>query len=198
MFAYVLLIYVILFVGTTFVVRSYLVWRRTSVNPYTLRNTDSAHDYIGNVFRVTVALTAVPVVVNAFLRRFYGLLAPFSWLEQTGLQIIGLTLLLMALMWIVVAQTQMGNSWRIGIPTENTRTELVQTGLFALSRNPIFLGMTVALVGFFFVLPNALSLLAGVMGSVLMQIQVRLEEEHLLRLHGDAYNAYCQHVRRWL
>jgi hypothetical protein len=35
----------------------------------------------------------------------------------------------------------MKNSWRIGIDTV-TKTELVTTGLFAISRNPFFFGMT--------------------------------------------------------
>ena len=43
---------------------------------------------------------------------------------------------------------QMGKSWRIGIDTEN-KTDLVEKGLFTVSRNPIFFGMRMALFGFF-------------------------------------------------
>lgn len=32
--------------------RSYLVWKRTKVNPLVLGTTDSAHDYIGRVFKI--------------------------------------------------------------------------------------------------------------------------------------------------
>jgi protein-S-isoprenylcysteine O-methyltransferase Ste14 len=34
--------------------------------------------------------------------------------------------------------------------------------------------------------------------DVLMQIQVRLEEEHLTRVHSPAYQAYRLRTRRWL
>jgi protein-S-isoprenylcysteine O-methyltransferase Ste14 len=196
--AYLLLAYFILFIGITFVARTVIVWRRTGINPYALRYTDNAYDYIGSVFRFTVLLTTLPILISAFAGDAYGWLAPVVWLEHWWLQAIGLTLLLIALVWIVIAQAQMGNSWRIGIPTENIKTDLVQTGLFVRSRNPIFLGMAVALVGFFFILPNAVSLLVGVLGIVLMQIQVRLEEEHLLRLHGDTYKKFTHRVRRWI
>jgi protein-S-isoprenylcysteine O-methyltransferase Ste14 len=91
----------------------------------------------------------------------------------------------------------MGNAWRIGID-RTTATDLVQTGLFQYSRNPIFLGMRLNLLGLFLVLPNAAMLAIWLVGDVLMQIQVRLEEAHLHQLHGDAYHFYRQRVRRWL
>ena len=85
----------------------------------------------------------------------------------------------------------------IGIDTEH-RTELVDSGLFGISRNPIFLALRVTQLGFLLTLPNVLMLVAVVMGEVSMQIQVRLEEEHLRGMHGEAYEAYSRKVRRWL
>jgi protein-S-isoprenylcysteine O-methyltransferase Ste14 len=91
----------------------------------------------------------------------------------------------------------MGASWRIGID-RSRRTELVQAGVFGVSRNPIFLGMRVTLLGLFLVLPNALSLAVLVLGEALVQIQVRLEETHLASLHPEDCAAYRVRVRRWL
>jgi len=108
----------------------------------------------------------------------------------------GNCLLLMSLIWTVVAQAQMGESWRIGIDEQN-RTSLVQRGVFGFSRNPIFLGMMLTLLGLFLIIPNALTLLTFVMGVVLIQIQVRLEEKFLAETHGDQYAQYRKRVRRW-
>ena len=91
----------------------------------------------------------------------------------------------------------MGPSWRVGIDRTN-QTTLIRRGPFALSRNPIFLGMRVSLLGLFLVLPNAVTLSVLIAGEVLMQVQVRLEEQHLSQMHGQAYTEYCQQVRRWL
>ena len=91
----------------------------------------------------------------------------------------------------------MQKSWRIGID-EDVKTELVQTGLFKLSRNPIFLGMRVMLLGLFLVLPSAATLVILFVGDLLIQIQVRLEEEFLTRTHGKTYLAYQKQVRRWI
>ena len=91
----------------------------------------------------------------------------------------------------------MGRSWRIGVDPE-VKTDLIQEGLFSISRNPISLRMRLMLVAFFFILPNALTLAIWLLGDVLMQIQVRLEEDHSRRLHGDSYDGYARRVRRWL
>jgi protein-S-isoprenylcysteine O-methyltransferase Ste14 len=58
--------------------------------------------------------------------------------------------------------------------------------------------MMITLLGLFLVIPNALTLLIFVMGVVLIQIQVRLEEEFLAGAHGEEYEDYRRQVRRWL
>jgi protein-S-isoprenylcysteine O-methyltransferase Ste14 len=54
------------------------------------------------------------------------------------------------------------------------------------------------MVGLFMVLPSAISFLIVVTGWVVMQIQIRLEEEYLLKVHGTHYQKYLNRVRRWL
>ncbi len=192
-----LLIYWFLLLGLAFVLPTYRIYKLTGVNPYRLGNSASAHDFVGGLFRLILLFTLMLVLVYVFAARLYVYTVPITWLEQSAFRIIGLVLLTASLLWIIIAQMQMAKSWRIGIDAEN-KTALVQHGLFTLSRNPIFLGMRVSLLGFFLIMPNALTLLTFVLGDVLMQIQVRLEEEHLLTLHGSSYQNYRQRVKRWL
>jgi protein-S-isoprenylcysteine O-methyltransferase Ste14 len=177
--------------------RSFLVWKRTGVNPLVFKGSDDAHDYIGRVFKLLFAVIVVAVIVYCASERLYQYLTPITWLERQGLKAVGVVLLLMSLAWTVVAQAQMGESWRIGIDEEH-RTPLVRKGVFGLSRNPIFLGMMLTLLGLVLVIPNAVTLLVLVLGVVLIQIQVRLEEEFLSGAHGEAYEEYRRGVRRWL
>ena len=58
--------------------------------------------------------------------------------------------------------------------------------------------MMLTLFGLFLVIPNALTLLTLGLGVVLIQIQVRLEEEFLARTHGEEYTLYRTRVRRWI
>ncbi len=194
---YFLPIYFVFFFGFAFVWRSYLVWKTTGVNPYKLGKTESAHDYIGVLFRAVLAACVLVVILYVFFHETYKFLSPITWLNHSVLIWTGIGLLVISLLWILIAQSNMGRSWRIGVDAD-VKTDLIQGGLFSISRNPIFLGMRVMLIGFFLILPNALTFAIWLLGDTLMQIQVRLEEAHLREIHGDLYNAYTRRVRRWL
>lgn len=193
----ILPVYLVVYFAVAFVWRSVVVYRTTGINPYVLGGSDNAYDYIGVVFRLTFLVVVGVTILFSLFSSAYDYAAPLRWLERDFVRWFGLVLLAASLVWTAVAQFQMGVSWRIGIDKKN-RTELVETGLFSFSRNPIFLGMRLALAGFFLTIPNAVTLLTLVLGDVLMQIQVRLEEEHLRNLHGEKYAEFCQKVRRWI
>ena len=192
-----LLIYFVAFFLLAFVIRSVLVYRSTGINPLVLRRTQDAYGYVGMAFKVLMLGCAAVVTLLAFVphaSNWIGVIAP---LEITSIKGVGWFCLLVSLLWMLIAQAQMGASWRIGIDSAN-RTELVSKGLFTISRNPIFLATRVALLGFFLVAPNAATLALLAAAEVIIQVQVRLEEKHLLGLHGAAYEQYFSKVPRWL
>jgi|CXWL01.1.fsa_nt_gi protein-S-isoprenylcysteine O-methyltransferase Ste14 len=194
---YLLLVFLLFYFAVAFGLPSYRVWKKTGVNPVTFGNSGNAHDYLGKVFKLVILGLAAVVIAHTLIPDSRPFLLPITWLEKVEVVMTGYGLLIISLIWIVTAQVQMGNSWRIGIDKEK-QTELVLEGLFSVSRNPIFLGMVVALIGVFFTLPNALTLLFVVLGYVLIQIQVRLEESFLETKHGAKYDEYRRKVRRWL
>lgn len=190
-------IYLVAYVTAAFVWRSYLVWKRTGINPVVFKGSDDAHDFIGRVFKLVFAVLVGVVIVYSFFPGAYQYLMPIPWLGRTWLRSVGVILLIASLLWTILAQARMGESWRIGIDSER-KTKLVQTGLFRISRNPIFLGIMVTLLGLFLVIPNAITLVILVLGVVIINVQVRLEEEYLKAMHGDQYTGYIQRVRRWI
>lgn len=194
---YGLFAYIIINFGLTFVLPSYSVWKRTGIFPVTFSNNDTAHDYIGKVFKILLALLVITSAIYAFHTEWVKYLLPIWYVENQLLQIIGIIILFVALVWIAIAQHQMSNSWRIGIDEKN-KTRLVTEGVFSISRNPIFLGMLSTLLGLFLVIPNALTFMVFVTGFIVVQIQVRLEEEFLLKSHEEVYKKYCSQTRRWI
>jgi len=196
-FRYFLPTYLLVYVTVAFVWRSYEVWKKTGTNPVVFQRSDNAHDFIGRVFTLLFVVVAAVVLAHSFFPGAYQHLLPIPWLERSWISWTGVILLIASLVWLVLAQVQMGESWRIGIDSER-KTQLVQTGVFGISRNPIFLGMMVTLLGLFLVIPNALTLLTFVLGVVVINIQVRLEEEYLKAMHGDDYIGYTRRVRRWM
>jgi protein-S-isoprenylcysteine O-methyltransferase Ste14 len=191
-----LFLFLIIYFFFVFFLRSYLLWKRTGVNPLTFSKSDDAHGYNGKVFTFISLLEFVVVFIYAFKDEWYQFLLPFWYIENSYLQYIGWGLLLLSLVLVWVAQSQMANSWRIGIDEKN-KTELITNGLFSISRNPIFLGIMIANFGLFLIIPNAFTLLIVSLSMVSINTQIRLEEAFLKSSHGKAYQDYLNQVRRW-
>jgi protein-S-isoprenylcysteine O-methyltransferase Ste14 len=100
---------------------------------------------------------------------------------------LGVVLVVTGVVVMLVAQWQMGASWRIGVDTAE-RTQLVTGGLFRWVRNPIFSSMALVVVGEALLVPNGLAAAALVVGLVGLEAQVRgVEEPYLRATHGQAY-----------
>ena len=193
----ILFVYLIVYFLLVFVVRSVLLWKKTGINPLTFNKTDDAHGFNGKVFTVISFLELIVVGLYAFKNNWYEYLLPFWYLENLILQKIGWVLLILSLIVVWISQTQMANSWRIGID-ENNKTKLVTNGFFSLSRNPIFLGIMIANIGLFLVIPNAFTLLIISLSTITINTQIRLEEEFLKRKFESEYLDYAEKVRRWI
>lgn len=192
-----LFLFFVAFFIAAFVWRSWRVWHQTGINPYVLPSGDDAQGYIARAFRLVLLGVAGYAIAQAVWPDFDVHIANLAWLAHPTIHAAGWTILLLSLLWIGIAQFHMGTAWRIGLDEKNPTT-LVSSGLFTLSRNPIFLGMRAGLLGLLLVRPNGLTLALGIAGELLMQLQVRHEEAFLLRQHGSAYREYCMRTRRWL
>ena len=102
----------------------------------------------------------------------------------------GLSLLL----WSLVS---FGKSFRVGIDTEHP-DKLITSGVFALSRNPIYVGFWLVMVGQFLIQPNWILLVYAVAAAGLFHRQVLREEGYLSQHYGNEYLAYTHRVRRYL
>lgn len=193
LYLFVLFLFSVIFV---FVVPTYLTYKKTGINPITFGKESNAHNYVGNVYKFLVFMLLMVFVIHFLNIELYNyFLVPIHYLEDNSVFFIGFFLLHFALFWIVIAQKQMGNSWRIGIDEKN-KSELVTHGLFSISRNPVFLGMMLSLFSIFMVLPNILTFFIAFTGYIVIQIQIRLEEEFLLKEFGQKYLDYKNNTRR--
>lgn len=191
-----LVIFYIVYFILVFVLRSYLLWKKTGVRPLTFSKEDNAHGYNGKVFAIISLLELTIISLYALFPKLYKFLLPFWYLENEALVYIGWVLLIYSLILVCFAQYNMRDSWRIGIDKEN-KTDLVTDGLFSISRNPVFLGIMIANIGLFLVIPNAFMLVILALSAVSINTQIRLEEEFLSKEYGQQYIQYKSKVNRW-
>ncbi|HRO46729.1 isoprenylcysteine carboxylmethyltransferase family protein [Agriterribacter sp.] len=188
-------LYLVVYITAIFIWPSYRTFKQTGINPITFGKSDNAHDYIGFIMKILIALLFITVICFSVLGEHYKYLLPIWYLEKYGNQLSGLILIHIALVWIFLAQRKMNNSWRIGIDKKN-KTDLVTDGVFRISRNPIFFGMMISVMGLFLILPNMMTFFLFFTTCIIIQIQIRLEEEFLEKQHGQTYLEYKRTVRR--
>jgi protein-S-isoprenylcysteine O-methyltransferase Ste14 len=101
---------------------------------------------------------------------------------------------LLALLWSILS---LGTSFRVGIDDEHP-DKLITTGVFAWSRNPIYVAFLFILLGQFLVFPNTALLIYLAVAAGIVHRQVRREEVYLAQHYGADYPDYCRRVRRYL
>lgn len=190
-------VYLLFYFGVAFILPTWRTYRQTGIWPVTFGRSPSAHDYIGRLMKWLVAGLFLNAVLYMLNHSLYQWLVPVTYLEKKALRIAGLLLTHISLVWIFLAQLQMGKSWRIGIDADH-QTALVTKGVFSISRNPVFLGMIVTAWGIFALLPNALSFFTALASYWIIQVQIRLEEAFLEQQFGEPYRQYQQTTKRLL
>lgn len=78
-------------------------------------------------------------------------------------------------------------------------SKLVTTGVYQISRNPMYLGMTAVLLGCAITVGVVSALLVPVLFIIIIEFRyVRQEEDLLQQLFPEEFSSYCGQVRRWL
>lgn len=88
-------------------------------------------------------------------------------------------------------------TWHPSVPERTT--SLVTTVVYRYSRNPIYLGMFLVLVGWAVLLASPAALgLSATFVLCIDRFQIVPEERSLLTVAGDDYRDYADRVRRWV
>lgn len=178
-----------------FGLRSWIQWRRTGSSGFNgISRTGGVADWIGGV----LLIVAVAAAVLGPVAQLGGFVAPWPALTGPGAGAAGLVLSAAGMVGTLWSQLAMGDAWRIGVDASE-RTALVATGPFRLVRNPIYTSMVTGLGGIALLTPNVVSAAALLVLVVALELQVRrVEEPHLLRVHGAAYRSYAASTGRFL
>jgi len=112
-----------------------------------------------------------------------------------GLGAMVFALALALVLWAIVTMTRAGSN----VPTSLPTTTIVNTGPYRCTRNPIYLGMILGLIGLAIALNSLWLLLTLAPFAVVIRYGVVAREEaYLERKFGDVYRHYRRRVRRWL
>jgi protein-S-isoprenylcysteine O-methyltransferase Ste14 len=145
----------------------------------------------------------IPPVVLFY---FYSLFATaFGWplaitdrfFRSTAAAWVGVGLCLGGVLILALSLVSFGSNFRVGIDADQPG-RLVTTGIFAMSRNPIYVGFFLFLLGQFLAFPSWTTVTALAFAAVLFHRQVLREEDFMRQRYGQEYTEYCGRVRRYV
>lgn len=141
-------------------------------------------------------LLALAVLLMVWLQGFYPLALLQHWLIYAS----GALIVVSGTGVMLVAALQMRRHQATLDPRYPQKSNvLLVHGVFAISRNPIYLGMTVVLFGAALLFADITSFLVLMLFvRYLARYQIEPEEALLMEKFPAEFTAYCEHVGRWL
>lgn len=118
--------------------------------------------------------------------------------ESSVIAWIGIFLSVTAVIAFALTLVAFGNSFRMGIDTENP-DKLITNGIFSISRNPMYVAFILFFLGLILAHPNFV--IIAVLFALYIPIlhrQIVREEDFLKTHYGDEYLDYAKKVRRYL
>ena len=183
--------FTLLVVGKTL----YLKWAR-HINAIALGH--SSNGGIVEILIFSTALVWVLILLSDLLSLvdFFPKFLIGGFVRGPGMFPIGLAMILFGFALFTLALIQLGNSWRLGIDDKDPG-ELVTKGIFAFTRNPIYLFFLFYFLGTFCLRGSAIYLLFFSFMAFMLHLQILREEKYLLRMHGIVYVEYCKNTGRY-
>lgn len=181
------------FFGAAFGWRTWIQWRRTGDTGLRIHAEPGSLQWWAKLGFIAALAAGVAAPIAGLAG-----LSPLPVLDSGAVHAAGAAVAVVGIAATIVAQWQMGASWRIGVdPAE--RTGLVTDGIFAHVRNPIFTAMVIAAVGFTLMVGNWVAVAGLAALAVALEVQVRhVEEPYLARTHGPDYDAYAAAAGRFV
>ncbi|HNR90751.1 MAG TPA: isoprenylcysteine carboxylmethyltransferase family protein [Spirochaetota bacterium] len=195
-----LILVVLLFLGymSLWGVKRRMQKKSSGIDPEVIgSSTTPSQRFFNAMTKVLTAYIVFMMAAHASGIQYYSLFSRFVPLERTVVDIVGFLLGSIGLALCGYAQIKMGLSWRVGIDEER-RTALVTTGLYRYIRNPTYLGLFILCAGVWLIWPTWTIALFGLVFYLMLEVQVRCEEEFLLRVHGEFYREYLQDTKRYI
>lgn len=112
-------------------------------------------------------------------------------------QIVGVALGGIGLIFFVLSVATMKKNWRAGFDDKQD-TKLVTSGVYQISRNPAFVGFDLLYIGCALAFPNIINVIASIIAVGAFHFQILGEEMFLVKTFGKTYNDYKAKVRRYL
>ena len=144
----------------------------------------------GNPLKIFVYLIVISYVLGEFIISKYPIIYLFNMMGLIGL--------IVSVIFFFSGFNLFKSYKEDPKPTSDTN-RLIKTGIFAYTRNPIYLAFVLFNFSMFLVFENVMYLLSSLGLFIwINNYVIKGEEEYLKNKFGDEFVRYCGAVKRWL
>ena len=144
----------------------------------------------GNPLRLSVYLLVASYIVGEFILPKYPLIYPINLIGMIGLMIS---------LFFFFSGFNIFKSYKENPVPSSTSIRLIKTGIFAYTRNPIYVSFVLFHFSMFLVFENVMYFLTSIGLAFWIHIYViKPEEDYLLEIFSDEYKRYMEAVSRWV
>mgnify|MGYP000477574075 CR=1 FL=1 len=145
---------------------------------------------IGNPLRIAVGLLAASYVIGEFIISKYPLIYAFNLIGILGL---------ILSTFVFISGFNMFKSYDENPLPSSTTDRIIKTGIFAYTRNPIYLSIIMFFLSMFLVFENVMYFLSAVGLTIwLHNYVIKSEENFLINKFPGEYDLYMKAVKRWI
>ena len=145
---------------------------------------------VGNPLRIATGLLVASYVIGEFIMPKYPLIYVFKLMGILGL---------ISSTFIFISGFNMFKSYDENPLPTSTTNRIIKTGIFAYSRNPIYLAIVMFFLSMFLVFENVMYFLSAFALAIwLHNYVIKSEENFLLDKFPDEYDRYMKAVSRWI
>jgi len=175
---------------TVILALKYLVLRlKFRVNPFLIgKNTKTLYTRILETTPFVLTIILIFLTLVNFLNNAMQINSVFSY--------IGLFLGCFSFYFLILGYYHMGFSWRIGI-SNKIDTPLVTTGIFSITRNPVYIFFYLFYISIFLTTGNLIFLSLTILIFINLHLLILEEEKSLEKAHGKKYMVYKEGVPRY-
>jgi protein-S-isoprenylcysteine O-methyltransferase Ste14 len=174
-------------------------WAATGVIPIAVLRGQGKWRIVEFLSFLAVILWVVEVLLLALPpnRNLFPLTLKIGLLHARVAHYLGVMLVVFGMIPFLLAYINFGTSWRIGIDRKTPGT-LVTEGIFAVTRNPIYVAFILFFFGFFLINGTWFFLIFALLAVVAIHFQILREEEFLQQQYGLSYADYSARTARYL
>jgi len=144
----------------------------------------------GNPLKLTVYVLVLSYLIGEFVFPKYPLLYFFNLMGILGL--------IMSLFFFFSGFNIFKSYDENPVPTSQTR-KLIKTGIFAYTRNPIYIAFILFHFSMFLTFENVMYFLTSIGLAIwIHNFVIKAEEEYLIKEFSEEYQRYINSVKRWI